>query len=80
MACLKAGGNNVTDYSIIGNDAKVILESIAKIFGDGKTQANYQRRNRRKPYGYHNRNHSSNTREKNGWLRGTFQKFDLPGN
>jgi molybdenum cofactor biosynthesis protein B len=39
MTSLKESGNNVTVYSIIGNDAKVILESIAKILGDGKTQA-----------------------------------------
>ena len=32
MTSLKESGNNVTVYSIIGNDAKVILESIAKIF------------------------------------------------
>ena len=75
MTSLKESGNNVTVYSIIGNDAKVILESIAKILGDGKTQAIITG-------GGTGASHMDITIEtmaqysrKNGWLRGLFRSL-----
>jgi molybdenum cofactor biosynthesis protein B len=38
MARLKEGRNNVTAYSIVGNDSKEILDAIGKVFSDGITQ------------------------------------------